>query len=127
MDLSLNKKSANKNNGPMKTTTWGAVVVFSLLLAGLGLASHVSNPVGNSQVLQTAANIASSQVPTPPLSPRTSHDSGSIGSGLNSVSILDPSIEARANSSIAAQPFAPTVGSVLPNALLAGAKAQPGP
>src|SRR5271170_8447446 len=101
MDLSPYKNPKNKNGGPLKTTTWGALIAFSLLLAGLGLTGHLSQPVGGPQAIQTTANKAAGRASAPPAAARGAYSAVSNGGAFSGASTLQPHFEIRENSAIA--------------------------
>src|SRR5208282_3106890 len=83
MDLSPYKNPKNKNGGPLKTTTWGALIAFALLLAGLGLVGHISHPFQNSQVIEAAGNISPAHETAPSAAANGSYEAGSYRHTLN--------------------------------------------
>ena len=111
MDRSPYKNPENKNGGPLKTTTWGALIASSLLLAGLGLTGHLSRPGGGSQVIETAASSAPVQAPTVSSVAKGSYGSGVRGGALNGASALHPLFGVRPGSANAANSAAIVGGS----------------
>ena len=97
MDLSPYRNPEKKNGGPLKTTTWGALIAFALLLAALGLTGHLSHPSRNAQVIETAANISPEQTPTARSTASASHEDGYNRGALNGTSTLQPLFELRKN------------------------------
>ena len=103
MERSPSKNPENKQGGPLKTTTWGALIALSVLIAGLGLTSYVFLPHGSSQAVETTANISPSHAPILGSAARSAYGAGSSGQGLNGESTLRPYNGVRGTASIAAQ------------------------
>src|SRR5580692_8783590 len=116
MDSRPYKNPENKQGGPLKTTTWGALIAFSLLIAGLGLTSYVFLPHGNPQAIETAANISRNQTPVLGSAASGGYGAGSSGHGLNGGSTFHPYNVLSGTGAIAAQSSASANGyAVLPS------------
>ncbi|HXE34466.1 MAG TPA: hypothetical protein VN087_11175, partial [Verrucomicrobiae bacterium] len=82
MDLTPYKSSKTQNGGPLKTTTWGALIAIALLLGLLGTTGHLLHSFGSAQLIQTAANTAPGQNASAPVARKHSYNNAS-GLGLN--------------------------------------------
>src|SRR5271165_5439159 len=110
MDRSPYKSPENKNGGPLKTTTWGALIASSVLVAGLGLTGYLSHLAVSPQVIETADNNALNQVPADPSMAGPSRSTGLVNRSSSSASILRPTLEVRKGGTAAVQSAAQVFG-----------------
>src|SRR5580700_5577433 len=120
---SPSENSDSKQGGLLRTTTWGTLIAFSLLIAGLGLTGHLFHPLGNPQVLQTAANTTPHQATALLTAARDSYNGGSTGRDSSRASTPYPYSGIAENSAVASPSLATANGSpVLSHTPPAGTK-----
>ncbi len=124
MDLTPNKSSNNQNGGPLKTTTWGALIAIALLMGLLGTTSYVLHPFGSPQVVQTAGNTGLGQNGGVPSVAQHSYNTHSSKFGLNNAPAFQQPIGVQANGPVSAGvPLAVIVGVAEQHGNSSGAKA----
>ncbi len=127
MDRSPYKSPEDKNGGPLKTTTWGALIASSILVAGLGLTGYLSHLAVSPQVIETADNSALNQTAASPSTGGISRSAGLDNRSSSSASILRPTLEVRKNGTVAVQSAAQANGSpAILKAPVVGQKEQGG-
>src|SRR5580704_15834313 len=112
---SPSENSDSKHGGLLRTTTWGTLIAFSLLIAGLGLAGHLFHPLSNPQALQTAANTTPDGAAAVRAAARDSYNAGSTRRDSSRASTPYPQSGVAANSAMGSRSLAAANGSpVLP-------------
>jgi hypothetical protein len=101
MELTPYKSSKMQNGGPLKTTTWGALIAIALLLGLLGTTGYLFHSFGSPQVIQTAANTAPRQNASAPVARKHSYTNAS-GLGLNNSLTFEQPNGIRANGPVSA-------------------------
>ena len=96
MDLTPYKGPNKQNGGPLKTTTWGALIAITLLLGLLGTTSFLFHQLGSPQVIQTAANTAPGQNGGASSVAKHSSNLSSNGFGFNGVPAFQQPLGVRA-------------------------------
>jgi hypothetical protein len=111
MHPSPSKNSDRKHGGPLRSTTLGTLIAFSLLIAGLGLTGHLYHPLGNPQVVQSAADTTSDQAAALPTAAPDSYNAESNRRYLSRASTLYPHSGIAENRAIASPSLATANGS----------------
>src|SRR5689334_17162230 len=102
MDTSPYKNSESRSSH-LKTTTWGGVIGLALLIAGLGLTGHLSRSIGNSQIIESADNIAPNELAALSSNVTDHSAAGSSARSLNKASTHPLPFEFRGNRAVWAQ------------------------
>ncbi len=90
MDPNMTEQRKGKTGSILKTSTWGGLIAFPLVLLILGLTGHLSSPSGSTPVHRPVVSVASAKAPVSAETDKLHRALARVGGVLSAASKLSP-------------------------------------